>query len=140
MRISFKHSLISDLVFHVLAHMHVNNASDLYSEKYIESFNSSIESSLSNKVLKIEDYYNDNFERLCLINFLPIYCNNLESLRGTLLSYDRFSDEDIQKFIKPFIAILEDEIQGYTDFLGKPKSTTVIHKERVWKIYIGTFE
>lgn len=116
MRISFKYSLISDLVFHVLASMHVNNASNLYSRKYIESFIPSIESGLLHKVSKIENYYNDNFERLCMINFLPIYCNNLESLSGALLSYDRFSDEDIQKFIKPFISILEDEFEKYTNF------------------------
>lgn len=116
MKISFKYSLISDLVFHVLAYMHVNNASNLYSRKYIESFTPSIELSLLAKVSKIEDYYNDNFERLCMINFLPIYCNNLESLNGVLLSYDRFSDEDIQKFIKPFILILEDEFQKYANF------------------------
>ena len=116
MRISFKYSLISDLVFHVLAYMHVNNASNLYSRKYIKSFAPSIESGLSDKVSKIEDYYNDNFERLCMINFLPIYCNNLESLSRTLLSYDRFSDEDIQIFIKPFISILENEFQKYANF------------------------
>ena len=116
MRVSFKYSLISDFVFHVLAHMHVNNASNLYSRKYIESFPLSKDSGLLDKVSKIEDYYNDNFERLCIINFLPVYCNNLEALIGALLSYDSFSDEDIQKFIKPFISILEDEFQKYANF------------------------
>ena len=53
MKISFKYSLISDLVFHVLAYMRVNNASNLYSRKYIESFTSSIELSLLAKVSKI---------------------------------------------------------------------------------------
>ena len=116
MRIEFKYSLISDLVFHVLAHMQVNNASNLYSREYIESFPVSIESGLRDKVSRIENYYNANFARLCMINFLPIYCSDLESLRRLLLSYDRFSGEDVQSFIKPFVAILEDEFQNYKNF------------------------
>ncbi len=116
MKVLFKYSLISDLVFHVLAHMNVNNASNLYSSKYIESFAPQSKSSLLDKVSKLEGYYNDNFERLGIINFLPIYCNSLESLKETFLSFGSFSNEDIEKFIKPFVAILEDEFQKYADF------------------------
>lgn len=116
MRIEFKYSLISDLVFHVLAHMRVNNASNLYSREYIESFPVSVESGLRDQVSRIENYYNDNFERLCMINFLPIYCTDFEPLCRLLLSYDRFSEEDVQSFVKPFVAILEDEFQNYKNF------------------------
>lgn len=94
--------------------MQVDNASNLYSKEYIDSFSSN--QVLLDRVSKIEDYYNNNFDRLSMINFLPIYCNNFDSLCAALLSYDSFTSEDINNFIKPFIAILKDEYQQYTDF------------------------
>ena len=130
MIIEFKYSPMSDLVFHVLAYMRVNNASNLYSREYIESFPVSIESGLLDKASKIENYYNDNFERLGVINFLPIYCNNFESLSRILLSYDGFSGEDIQNFITPFLTILEDEFQQYASLWESKVQQLSVEKSR----------
>ena len=135
MRIEFKYSQILDLVFHVLAFMQVDNDSNLYSKEYIDSFPFSVESGLIDKVSKIENYYNDNFDRLCMINFLPIYCNDLESLSSVLLSYDRFIGEDINNFVMPFIAILKDEHQQYADF-WKIKIQNLSNEKNVLEKYI----
>ena len=37
MVIDFKYSMVYDLMFHILAHMNVENASNLYSKKYISA-------------------------------------------------------------------------------------------------------
>lgn len=131
MRIEFKYSLISDLVFHVLAFMQVDNDSNLYSKEYIDSFSSN--QVLLDRVSKIEDYYNNNFDRLSMVNFLPIYCDDLDSLSTVLLSYDRFTSEDINNFIKPFIAILKDEYQQYTDYWRIKTQNLVTEKSNLEK-------
>jgi len=138
MKIEFKYSQICDLVFHVLAFMRVNNASNLYSKEYIDTFPNSIESGLLNKVSKLENYYNDNFERLGIINFLPIYCSGLDSLRNSLLSYNGFSSEDIKYFIKPFIEILEYAFPEFTEFWEK-KENKLSHEKVKLQQYISEF-
>ncbi len=37
--IEFKYSVVQDLMYHILAHMKVENASNLYSETYIDNVN-----------------------------------------------------------------------------------------------------
>ena len=39
MTIEFKYSVVYDLMYHILAHMKVENASNLYSEAYIDNVN-----------------------------------------------------------------------------------------------------
>lgn len=116
MKIEFKYFKHVDLVFHVLAHMHANNASNLFSQTYIDMVQEEkIESDfkLSNEVKGLEKYYNDNFERLMMINFLLFYSNNLVELKQILLNYKGFTEKDIQVFINPFIIVLEQESVFY---------------------------
>ena len=39
MKIEFMYSPAYDLMYHILAHMEINNASNLYSEEYINQIN-----------------------------------------------------------------------------------------------------
>ena len=39
MIVEFKYSVVHDLMYHILAHMKVENASNLYSETYIDNVN-----------------------------------------------------------------------------------------------------
>ena len=72
----FLYSKVVDLVYHVLAHMQVSNASNLYSETYIRMFEPYREENgfsfdPKSAVNKMQGYYNQNFERLGVVNFLP---------------------------------------------------------------------
>lgn len=123
MEIVFRYSKYADLIFHVLAHMQVNNASNLYSQKYVDYFSEYRHSGVSNfhlrsEVAQLERYYNENFERLGIINFLPITENCIEfiTLKNLLLSYNGFTEEDIACFIRPLISILEKESIIYSPF------------------------
>lgn len=119
MMIHFQYSVICDLVYHILAHMKVENASNLYSEDYINLISKSkneTESLLCKEVEKITEYYNDNFERLGIINFLPCYCFALEELQNALLTYNDFTDEDKDRFIVPLCNIIENEIHFYEGY------------------------
>ena len=114
----FKYFKHIDLLFHVLAHIHVNNASDLFSQKYIDTIQKEKhlgDIDLSNEVKPLEQYYNNNFERLAMINFFPFYSNNLNELKQILLSYDEFNKDDIHEFIIPFVNLLEREAIFYFD-------------------------
>ncbi len=119
MMIHFQYSVICDLVYHILTHMKVENASNLYSEDYINLISKSkneTESLLCKEVEKITEYYNDNFERLGIINFLPCYCFALEELQNALLTYNDFTDEDKDRFIVPLCNIIEKEIHFYEGY------------------------
>jgi len=114
-----------DLIFHVLAYFKVNNASDLYDECYIEKMTEEKKGfayDIKPVVSSLQDYYNENFERLMLINFLPYYCNDYIEMKNDFLVCDRFTQNDLELFIKPFIEMLDNESQfffGYWETLNE---------------------
>lgn len=118
MEVKFVYSEIYDLIFHFLAHMRVENASDLYSESYIylmqqvKNMNSNIVQDAS----ELSSYYNSNFERLGMINFLPFYCSDFQSLKDLLLHYSQFRNEDKELFLYPFLRSLESENAFYSNY------------------------
>ena len=85
MIIEFKYSVIQDLMYHILAHMKVENASNLYSEAYIDNVNkikNGRYDSITEVVSHLSNYYNENFERLGVINFLPFEHSSVQDLIG----------------------------------------------------------
>lgn len=118
MKVDFVYSQVSDLLFHFLAHMKVQNASNLYSQNYIDSLKpeKNGDSNILQEASSLAQYYNDNFERLGIINFLPFYCSNLQSFKEVLLSYSAFSNEDKELFLYPLLRSLEDENEFYFDY------------------------
>ncbi len=114
--IVFIYSKCVDLVYHVLAYMQVCNASNLYSEKYIREFEkyrraSEFSFDLKRAMTKIQQYYNQNFERLGIVNFLPLAQpdEDFEALKKRLLNYSGFTREDKDFFVGPFVTALEKE-------------------------------
>lgn len=115
-KLEIKYSKHIDLLFHVLAYLKVNNASDCYSEEYIDKISklkSKSEYDIIPDINLLGEYYNDNFDRLSMINFLPFYSNNFDELKDIFLSYQRFMPDDIKYFIEPFIKILDNEKDFY---------------------------
>jgi len=122
MQIDFVYPKHYDLIFHVLAYFKVNNASDLYDECYIEKMakeKADFSYDIKSDIPVLQDYYNENFERVMLINFLPYYCNDYEEMKKVLLSCDRFTQEDLQFFITPFIEMLDSESIFFFDYWEK---------------------
>jgi hypothetical protein len=119
MIIEFKYQKHIDLIFHVLAHFKVNNASDLFSQTYIDKMQLERKSKPLIIPTKIIDYYNQNFERLAIINFLPFLSNDYNELKKSLLNYKEFNSNDMEFFINPFIELLDDEALFYFDYWEK---------------------
>ena len=115
MKVEFIYPRYYDLVLHVLAHFKVNNASDLYDEGYIAKM-SEARGRENPAIYALQDYYNENYERLMLINFLPYYCNSYEEMKQNFLSCKRFTAEDLRLFIKPFIEVLDNESAFFFDY------------------------
>lgn len=118
MKCVFKYCKHIDLIFHVLNHMRVMNPSDLYSQKYIRKIQEQKREgdiNLLYEVQSLEDYYNNNYERLSIINFLPFYTNTLEELIEMLKKHN-FQDSDFRYFIVPMIELLERESVFYFDY------------------------
>jgi len=141
--VEFIYSKHYDLTLHILAHFKVNNASNLYNERYIqatEEKKSNIAYDIKSAIKPLQDYYNENFERLMLINFLPYYCNNYDEMKNAFLTCDRFTQDDLQFFIKPFIEMLDKEsvfFFGYWETLKKKYETS---KRKTEDYFTGMLE
>ncbi|MDR1687019.1 MAG: hypothetical protein LBS21_00200 [Clostridiales bacterium] len=109
-----------DILFHVLAFMKVNNASNCYNGKYIDDMKLKRREFSGGKTLNnialLEPYYNNNFDRLGIINFLPFGALNFDEMKTAFLNYPGFTREDLANFIIPFNEILDDESGFYFDF------------------------
>ena len=127
MIIEFKYSVVQDLMYHILAHMKVENASNLYSEAYINNVNkikNGRRDSITDAVSHLSNYYNENFERLAVINFLPLVCPSVRDLIGATENYYGFTETDKKEFIFPLIQLLKSEFEFYEDYWNKLYDTT----------------
>lgn len=129
MIIEFKYSVVQDLMYHILAHMKVENASNLYSETYIDNVNkikNGRYDSITEVVSHLSNYYNENFERLGVINFLPFEHSSVQGLIGATENYYGFTETDKEEFIFPLSQLLKSEFEFYEDYWNKLYDTTSI--------------
>lgn len=121
MQVTIQSCYIEDLVLHCLAHMKVENDSDLYNEAYIKTIAKKkdalqLENTLEEKMQQLKAVYEEGFERLGLVNFIPFYVHTAKELEAALLQQPFFTAEDKEQFLTPFLAILQEEeafYQGY---------------------------
>ncbi len=116
MNIEFIYQKHIDLVFHILAHIKVNNASDLFSEPYIKKMSLALQEDPVFLPPSAVEYYNQNFNRLGMINFLPFFTQNLDELIQLLRNYNGFQENDNASFISLFVDILTRRSAKYFEF------------------------
>ena len=108
----FTYSYVWDLVYHMLAHLPVNNPSNLYSEEYIakirEAKGGQFED-ITESMGQLAEYYNAHFDRLMMVNFLPFGCQNMDALKYMVEQYPYFTAEDKKGFLTPFLELLQKE-------------------------------
>ena len=129
MIIEFKYSVVQDLMYHILAHMKVENASNLYSETYIDNVNkikNGRYDSITEVVSHLSNYYNENFERLGVINFLPFEHSSVQGLIGATENYYGFTETDKEEFIFPLNQLLKSEFEFYEGYWNELYATTSI--------------
>jgi hypothetical protein len=100
----------------------VDNASNLYDEMYIEKMNNEkigTKYDIIPNIDKLQDYYNNNFDRLGVINFLTFYCNDYNDMKYKFINCNKFTKEDNIHFINPFIDIMDNEKIFYFDYWEK---------------------
>lgn len=127
--IEFKYSVVQDLMYHILAHMKVENASNLYSETYIDNVNkikNGRYDSITEVVSHLSNYYNENFERLGVINFLPFGHSSVQGLIGATENYYGFTETDKEEFIFPLNQLLKSEFEFYEGYWNELYATTSI--------------
>ena len=116
MQMEFTYSYIFDLAYHALAHMQVNNPSNLYSEEYIsmirEAKGEQFED-ITEPMSQLAGYYNAHFERLYMVNFLPFGCQNMDALKYMVEQHPYFTTEDKESFLIPFLELLQKETLFY---------------------------
>ena len=64
---------------------------------------------LTAELAPLTAYYNENFDRLAMINFLPFYCSDVNALIHTLMHFEGFTAENKESFILPLIEIMKAE-------------------------------
>jgi len=119
MKVEFLYPMHYDLVLHVFAYFKVNNASNLYDELYIAQMTeekADFAYDIKPSAASLQDYYNENYERLMLINFLPYYCSGYDEMKSKFLTCNRFTQDDLQFFIKPFIEMLDNESEFFFSY------------------------
>ena len=129
MVIEYKYSVVQDLMYHILAHMKVENASNLYSEAYIDYVNKSKNGkydSITEVVSHLSNYYNENFERLGVINFLPFMCSSVQDLISATENYYGFTEADKKEFVSPLNQLLKQEFEFYEHYWNRLYDTTSI--------------
>jgi len=122
LELEIKYSKYFDLVFHVLAYLKVHNASNLYDTKYIEKMaieKQNFEYDIIPKINLLQEYYNNNFGRLGMINFLPFYSTDFNNIKNVFINFNQFTAEDIKYFINPFVEIMENESTFFFDYWDK---------------------
>ena len=99
-------SVYTDLIFHIFAHMKIDNASDIYDEAYVVN----MEKELNYKTVipeSVTAYYCANFERLAFVNFLPYFmAKNVDEVCYMIRQVGMTTEEDVDKFIIPFCDVL----------------------------------
>jgi hypothetical protein len=132
MIIDFKYSMVYDLMFHILAHMKVENASNLYSKKYIDNINkikNDGHNNIEEKLSCLTKYYNENFERLGIINFLPFYCSSSQEMTIAMENYNGFTETDKERFVFPLNQLINDEYNFYESYWNRLYDTTQILRD-----------
>lgn len=129
MVIEYKYSVVQDLMYHILAHMKVENASNLYSGAYIdyvEKIKNGRYDSITEVVAHLSNYYNENFERLGVINFLPFMCSSVQDLISATENYYGFTETDKKEFVSPLNQLLKHEFEFYEHYWNRLYNTTSI--------------
>lgn len=112
-------NVYTDLFFHIFAHIKVNNASDIYDEKYIEN----IEKNICTKTVipdGFTEYYCDNFERLAFVNFMPFFMvKNVDEMIHMISHTGMTTEEDNDRFIVPLCNIIKDISGPYTEYWNR---------------------
>jgi len=108
-----------DLVYHALAYLKVDNASDCYCPNYISKIaveKRDFDYDIAPNIELLREYYNRNFQRLAAINFLPFFCDSFDEMKDMLLNFEGFAPDDLQYFINPFVEILDKESAFYFSY------------------------
>ena len=115
----FVYFYIFDLVYHMLAHMPVNNASNLYSEEYIakirEAKGGQFED-IQKPMGQLAEYYNAHFEPLAAVNSIPFGCPDINAFQYMLEQFPYFTEEDKKCFWNPFLELLKKEELFYKPY------------------------
>lgn len=122
--IEYRFHICADLTYFLLAHIKVKNAADTYDEDYIANMSNL----LNGKPViteKMTDYYNENFDRLAAINFVPLLTKDKNELVNMFNNLWGINDEDKEEFITPFCVLLDEWEQPYTNY---------------WKKYVDSLE
>lgn len=112
-------SIYTDLIFHIFAHMKVNNASDTYDEAYVAN----MEKELSRKTVipeSVTAYYCANFERLAFVNFLPYFmARSVDEVCYMIGHVGMAMPEDTENFIQPFCNVIRELSADYAKYWEK---------------------
>ena len=129
-------SVYTDLIFHIFAHMKIDNASDTYDEAYVVS----VEKELGRKTVIPEGvtaYYCANFERLAFINFLPYFMvKNVDELCYMISHTGMTTDEDLAGFINPFCNVIREISADYIKYQNRKEVVQAASFEEL-RDYIG---
>ena len=109
-------NVYTDLIFHLFAHVKIDNASDIYDEAYVAK----MEGELGRKTVIPESviaYYCANFERLAFVNFLPYFmAKSVEEVCYMIRQVGMTTKEDNERFVQPFCEVIKEISADYVAY------------------------
>ena len=113
----------ADLVYHVLAHIPLDNAADEYDAEYVRTMKEQLGRSPAIPK-KAAEWYREHFDRVCLIGFMPFVTGGTEECLAALRGSGMMDEADMEHFALPFFRAVEEEKDAYYAWWEKKQAET----------------
>lgn len=132
--LEFGYNRFSDLFYYLLAHMPVNCAADVsdpeYARRMAECLGTSPE--IPDRLLK---YYEEHFDRVAIINFMPLIVSSAEECRNMLACCGQLSEEDLRVFADPLMDICEQASAAFYPWWDRHHAAVAKRAEEVYRYF-----
>ena len=106
----FRYNRFADLFYYLLAHMPIDYAADVSDPGYTAEMAGCL-GVYPGIPQRLINYYQDNFDRLAVINFMSLAAENPGQFREMLAGCGMLTDKDMTYFVDPLIEIC-DRVSG----------------------------
>ena len=131
-QLAFQYNRFADLFYYLLAHMPINCAADVSDPAYTAEMAGEL-GIFPGIPPRLTEYYEEHFDRLMIISFLPLAVKNPQQLREALASTGRLTDKDMEVFAEPLIGICERVSERFYEWWTAHHEAVAPQTEKVYE-------
>ena len=126
--LEFRYNRFADLFYYLLAHLHIENAADMYDPAFILLMSSRLGYS-PDIPRDLPIYYDENFDRLSVVNFIPLSVENREACRKEIASCGFLTEDDLQLFVDPLLRLCDEAFEKFNAWWDQKRLETAKTEE-----------